>query len=152
MNYFPTRPYNVIVVGSASGIGAATARFLARQGVHVACLDRETAAVAAVVEKIVAEGGSAEAHHADLCEPSSIAMACAAACESVYQIHGMVNCAGITGRTNIPGHEVDLDDFDLVYRINLRGAKALTPSPTPDRSAPKWQTFAPPRGWLLLRR
>jgi hypothetical protein len=31
-------------------------------------------------------------------------------------------------------------------------AKALTPSPTPDRSAPKWQTFAPPPGWFLLRR
>jgi len=42
------------------------------------------------------------------------------------RIHAVVNCAGITGRTNVKGHEVDLADFDSVYRINLRGALVLS--------------------------
>ena len=37
-----------------------------------------------------------------------------------------MNCAGITGHTNVPGHEVDPADFELVYRVNLRGAFLLS--------------------------
>jgi 2-dehydro-3-deoxy-L-rhamnonate dehydrogenase (NAD+) len=38
------------------------------------------------------------------------------------ELDGLVNCAGITGRTSIKSHEVDLADFDRVYAINLKGA------------------------------
>jgi len=47
------------------------------------------------------------------------------------RLHGLVNCAGITGRTNIKGHEVDLADFDAVYRINLRGAMVVSKAVLP---------------------
>jgi len=131
MDYFPTRPYTVMVVGAASGIGAAAARFLAQQGVQVACLDRETAAVNAVAESIIADGSAAEAHYADVCDPHSVAAACGAVFKSLRQVHAMVNCVGITGLTNVPGHEVALDDFDLVYRVNLRGALVLSQAVLP---------------------
>src|SRR5690606_14031364 len=39
---------------------------------------------------------------------------------------GFVNCAGITGKTNIKGHEVDPADFEQVYAVNLRGAFLLS--------------------------
>jgi hypothetical protein len=47
-------------------------------------------------------------------------------------------CAGITGRTNVPGHEVDLADFDMVYRVNLRGAFLLSKSVLPHMLARKY--------------
>src|SRR4029078_1499420 len=47
------------------------------------------------------------------------------------QIHGVVNCAAITGRTNVKAHEVELKDFDSVYRINLRGALILSQAVLP---------------------
>ena len=43
----------------------------------------------------------------------------------------LVNCAGITGQTGIPAHEVDPDDFDRVYQINLRAAFLLTRTVVP---------------------
>jgi 2-dehydro-3-deoxy-L-rhamnonate dehydrogenase (NAD+) len=42
-----------------------------------------------------------------------------------------VNCAGITGRTSVTTHEVDVDDFDTVYRVNLRGAFLVSRSVIP---------------------
>jgi len=126
MDYFPTRPYSAMVVGAASGIGAAAAQFLAVQGVQVACLDREMAAVEEVAQCIAADGGVAEAYYTDVCDPASVTAACGAVVESLGQVHAMVNCVGITGRTNVPAHEVALDDFDLVYRVNLRGALVLS--------------------------
>lgn len=131
MDYFPTRPYTAIVVGAASGIGAAAARFVAQQGVGVACLDRDAAAAGAVAEGICADGGTAYAHYADVCDPESVAAACNAVFESRDQVHALINCVGVTGRTNVPGHEVDLADFDLVYRVNLRGALVVSQAVLP---------------------
>ncbi|MBM3542403.1 MAG: SDR family oxidoreductase, partial [Alphaproteobacteria bacterium] len=42
-----------------------------------------------------------------------------------------VNCAGITGRTNVKAHEVDLADFDEVYRVNLRAALVFSQAVLP---------------------
>jgi len=55
-----------------------------------------------------------------------LVQAIAAAAGTLGQIHGLVNCAGITGKTNVKGHEVELADFDRVYAINLRGAFLLS--------------------------
>ena len=33
----------------------------------------------------------------------------------------LVNCAGITGKTNLKSHEVDILDFDRVLGLNVRG-------------------------------
>ncbi len=34
----------------------------------------------------------------------------------------LVNCAGITGKTGIKSHEVDLNDFQRVLKVNLLGS------------------------------
>ena len=60
-----------------------------------------------------------------------------AVAKAFRRIDALVNCAGITGRTNIPGHEVDLADFDLVYRVNLRGAFLLSKAVLPHMLARK---------------
>jgi 3-oxoacyl-[acyl-carrier protein] reductase len=123
MSYFPSRPYNVAVIGAASGIGAATARFLAKEGVRVACLDANADGAATVAKEI---GGDALSAACDVTDARSIDSAVASVARSVGQIHGLVNCAGITGKTNIKGHEVDPADFDRVYAINLKGAFLLS--------------------------
>jgi 3-oxoacyl-[acyl-carrier protein] reductase len=58
----------------------------------------------------------------DVADAASIATAIRATVGALGRIDGLVNCAGITGRTNIPGHQVDMADFDRVYQVNLRGA------------------------------
>ncbi len=123
MSYFPSRPYNVAVVGAASGIGAATARFLSREGVRVACLDANAEGAAAVAKAI---GGDSVSVACDVTDGAAVDRAVAEVAKAVGQIHGLVNCAGITGKTNVKGHEVDPADFDRVYAINLKGAFLLS--------------------------
>jgi NAD(P)-dependent dehydrogenase (short-subunit alcohol dehydrogenase family) len=131
LNYFSLSPYRVAVVGAASGIGKAAAVFMARQGVEVHCIDRDKAGAEAAAKTITSDGGSAISHQADIAEESSARSVIDELVRSGGQIHGVVNCAAIVGRTNVKAHEVELKDFDSVYRINLRGALILSQAVLP---------------------
>jgi len=101
------------------------------QGVAVACLDRAAAAAEETAARIRADGGAALALAADVTADETVDAALDRVETELGQIHGLVNCAGVTGRTNIKGHEVEMDDFDLVYRINLRGAMVVSKAVLP---------------------
>jgi 3-oxoacyl-[acyl-carrier protein] reductase len=126
VNYFDNPDYSVIVVGAGRGIGRAAADLLASQGVAVGCLDSDGATAQAAAEAINARGGRAVAGRLDVEEDDAIAPALAAAAKSLGRVDGLVNCAGITGNTNIKAHDVDPADFDRVLGINLRGAFMLS--------------------------
>jgi 2-dehydro-3-deoxy-L-rhamnonate dehydrogenase (NAD+) len=130
-NYFSITPYNVAVIGAASGIGKAAALLMAQQGVSVHCVDRSRGGAEATAEEIKTGGGKASAIEADIARQESAAEAIGQLLHSVGQLHGVINCAAITGRTNVRAHEVDLKDFDEVYRINLRGALILSQAVLP---------------------
>ncbi|MBL9033649.1 MAG: SDR family oxidoreductase [Rhodospirillaceae bacterium] len=131
MNYFDKADYTVIVVGAGRGIGHASALELAAQGVQVACLDSDGAGAEKTAVEIATRGGKAVAARLDVTEADSIRPAIDSAIKGLRHIDGLVNCAGITGRTNVPAHEVDPADFDLVYRVNLRGALLLSQAVLP---------------------
>lgn len=122
MNYFDKMPYVVAVIGAASGIGRATAELLAIQGVTVACIDRDKAGTEATAEALIKAAGKASAATADVVDHKGLKAVLHQAVKEHGQLHGLVNCAGITGKTNIKTHEVELADFDRVYEINLKGA------------------------------
>lgn len=113
---------NVVVVGSASGIGAATARLLGEQGARVACLDMTADGAGATAEKINAGGGTARGLAADVRDGASVERAFSDAISAWGQVHALVNCVGVTGQVATKSHEVDLDAFDETYAVNLRGA------------------------------
>jgi 3-oxoacyl-[acyl-carrier protein] reductase len=122
LNYFERLPYHVAIVGAGSGIGKAAALLMARQGVTVHAIDRDKAGAEKTAREIAGAGGKSTAHAADIADEKSAIECFERLLSSVEQLHGMVNCAAITGKTNIKAHEVALDNFDEVYRINLRGA------------------------------
>lgn len=73
----------------------------------------------------------------DVTEVGSVATAMAETIGRFGALDGLLNTAGITGATNVPTHEVDLNDFDRVYQVNLRGALVVTQAVLPhmvDRS------------------
>jgi NAD(P)-dependent dehydrogenase (short-subunit alcohol dehydrogenase family) len=120
--------YCVLVVGAGSGIGKAAAAFLAAQGATVICADRDKAAAEAAAKAI---GPRASALALDITDDAATRKAVSAAEKKAGHFHAVVNCAGITGRTNLKGHEVDLANFDEVHRINLRGALVLSQAVLP---------------------
>jgi 3-oxoacyl-[acyl-carrier protein] reductase len=125
------RPYTAIVVGAGSGIGRAAAEFLAGEGVAVGCLDRDGAAAAETARRIEGSGAKSIAVTGDVTDERTIAPAIDRIVRALGSLEAVVNCAGITGKTNVKGHEVDLADFDAVYRINLRGALVVAQAVLP---------------------
>ena len=107
-----------IVTGGASGLGAATARALAKAGAKVSVFDLNEAGAASVAKEI---GGVAVA-----CDVASAAGA-SAAIETARTVHGaarvLVNCAGIGPAKRIVGRDgpQPLEDFERAIRINLIG-------------------------------
>lgn len=124
-------PYAVAIVGAASGIGRAAAEYLASAGCAVAGIDRDGEGAESCAAAITAAGGRATAHAADICDPKAAESALAAAEAALGPLHAAVNCAGITGRTNVKAHEVDLANFDEVYRVNLRAALVFSQAVLP---------------------
>jgi NAD(P)-dependent dehydrogenase (short-subunit alcohol dehydrogenase family) len=111
----------VVVTGAGRGIGAATARRLARAGHAVAVNYREDAeAAAAVVREIEAGGGRAVAIRADTAAEEDVRRLFEEAEGALGPLHALVNNAGVTGRL---GRFVELDAAMLrrVVDVNLIG-------------------------------
>ena len=130
MSDFPT-PYTIAVVGAASGIGRAAAVLAASRGAEVICLDRDEDGIRAVAADIAASGGKVSAHVIDITDPIAQRSVWDAVLGEGRPLHALINCAGITGRTNLKAHLVDLDDFDRVYRINMLGALLVSQAVLP---------------------
>jgi 3-oxoacyl-[acyl-carrier protein] reductase len=104
---------------------------LAGEGVAVGCLDRDGAAAAETARRIEGSGAKSIAVTGDVTDEQTIAPAIDRIVAALGSLEALVNCAGITGKTNVKGHEVDLADFDAVYRINLRGALVVAQAVLP---------------------
>jgi 3-oxoacyl-[acyl-carrier protein] reductase len=109
-----------LVTGASRGIGAAIARRLAKDGLHVVAIARNAEKLKQVCDEINAHAGAAEPVACDVGDPR----AWAAAIEQIAEKHGhvdvLVNNAGIT-RDGLLLRMSD-EDFDVVIDTNLKSA------------------------------
>ena len=113
-----------IVTGAARGIGAATARRLAKDGYAVAVLDLLEEQAKATAEAIVADGGRALAVGVDVADERSVADAVARVTAELGAPTVLVNNAGIL-RDNLL-FKMSVSDWDSVLGVHLRGAFLMT--------------------------
>jgi 3-oxoacyl-[acyl-carrier protein] reductase len=113
-------PRTVIVTGAARGIGASVARRLSREGHAVAIIDLDANACKAVVDEIVADGGTAQGFAADVSDEASVEAAVQAISREMGPPLVLVNNAGIL-RDNLL-FKMTVDDWDAVMGVHLRGA------------------------------
>jgi NAD(P)-dependent dehydrogenase (short-subunit alcohol dehydrogenase family) len=107
----------VFITGGASGLGLAAARRFAAEGAIIAIADLNTEAA----ETAAAEFPGAIAITVDVSQADQVAAAFAAAREKLGTVDVIFNNAGIDGKQQRL-HEMDLENWDLVSRINGDGA------------------------------
>jgi NAD(P)-dependent dehydrogenase (short-subunit alcohol dehydrogenase family) len=108
-----------VVTGGARGLGRATALALASLGARVVITDLDAGASADVVAEIVAGGGSAWAHTADVSLEIAVDALFAEVAEREAHIDILVNNAGVAIRR--PAAELSLADWETVMSVNMTG-------------------------------
>jgi 3-oxoacyl-[acyl-carrier protein] reductase len=113
-----------IVTGAARGIGAGTAKRLARNGMAVAIFDLNEADCADTVTEIEKAGGRAIAAAADVSKTDQVEAAVEKVVSELGEPTVLVNNAGVT-RDNLL-FKMNDNDWDTVLGVHLRGAFAMS--------------------------
>lgn len=113
-----------VVTGASSGIGAETARVLAKDGWHVVLLARREEKLQALAKEIEAAGGSTSYQVCDITDEASTDAA-VAAIVAEGPVKALINCAGgAIGKD--PVATADLDDWRGMYELNVIGTLRIT--------------------------
>jgi 3-oxoacyl-[acyl-carrier protein] reductase len=104
----------VLVTGAASGMGRATARVFAAEGARVAVTDVSVDATKAVVDGIIASGGTAKAWTLDVADRDNIKTVVNDIAKNFGGLDIIVNNAGISVRAAI-----DDDGYDEAWTKGL---------------------------------
>jgi NAD(P)-dependent dehydrogenase (short-subunit alcohol dehydrogenase family) len=108
-----------MVTGASRGIGAATARALARAGAHVVLAARDHDALAGIARTIREAGGTATPVTADVSKPGDVEGLFAAAGRAGH-LAALVCAAGVL--TSAPFGETTLDVWEETLGVNLTGS------------------------------
>ncbi|MGO3933339.1 SDR family oxidoreductase [Rhodopseudomonas pseudopalustris] len=108
------------ITGGGSGIGEAGAEALAADGFTVVVSGRRADALDAVVAKIRAQGGAAEAIALDVSSSDAVI----AAADKILAAHGRIDCLVNSAGINVPKRswaDMELDGWEKLVEINLNG-------------------------------
>lgn len=111
----------ILVAGAGSGIGKQIALDLYSKGAKVAACDKNLQSLGDL-----AAGTTIEIFAVDFVDEQSIYTLVTNIENKVGPLSAIVNCVGILGKNGDKIEDLDISDFDLVYKINLRGAVILT--------------------------
>ena len=115
---------NIVVTGAASGLGRAICVRFVQLGARVNGLDLNEPAL---LEMQTTFGQSFSSVTCDISDRKQVA----AVFKRLGAVDVLVNCAGITGRTNVKSQDTDPVDVERVFQVNFFGSyltsKAVLP-------------------------
>jgi NADP-dependent 3-hydroxy acid dehydrogenase YdfG len=115
-----------LVTGASSGIGAATAEMLAREGVVVAAVARRLDRLQSLVDRIDRSAGRAAAFAADIGREAEARDVADRVLDRFGHVDILINCAGIVRPDNVetanPAHWREQIDINLLAHMYLSQA------------------------------
>ncbi|GAB3456700.1 SDR family oxidoreductase [Streptomonospora sediminis] len=109
----------VFVTGASSGIGAAIATRAASAGDHVVLAARRADRLGALVERITAAGGSAQACELDITDAAAVTAAVDKTAAERGSIDAIVNNAGVMLLS--PMDSLRVDEWSRMVDVNVKG-------------------------------
>ena len=125
-----------VVTGAGRGIGAATARALARAGACVALLDRDPVTLTQTAEQIAVTDGDALPFAVDITDAFAVERTLDRVVEEWGRLDVLVNNAGMLREA--PLDDLAEDDLQEILDVNLRGAMVCA-----RRRCPTWRFAGP---------
>jgi len=108
-----------IITGASSGIGAATAAALAKEGAHVALAARRTEALESLKTKLVTHGGKVLVHQTDVTKREQVESLMCATEAALGPVDILVSCAGVMYFTMMAN--VQTDEWERTIDVNCKG-------------------------------
>jgi 2-dehydro-3-deoxy-L-rhamnonate dehydrogenase (NAD+) len=124
-----------IVTGGASGLGKAVAQRLASEGASVTLFDLNVEVLESTRVEFDRLGLTIHTQQLDVGDDRAVREAIQATVDRAGRLDVVVHCAGIVGPNGKPITQVDVADFDAVYRVNLRGSFLVTKHAIPHMEA-----------------
>lgn len=122
----------VIVTGAASGIGAAFAHCLAREGARLALVDIATAKLREVATGCRESGAETMEVELDVSDPAEVRAAVDGIAARLDGIDGLVNNAAVFSTLrNRPFEEIEPAELDHVLAVNARGPFLMSQAAVP---------------------
>ncbi|MGY5125008.1 SDR family oxidoreductase [Streptomyces nigrescens] len=118
-----------LVTGASSGIGAATALALAREGCSLALVARRTGRLEELAEAIGAQGGASLALTADLAAAAEVRRTVDQTVDHFGRLDVLVNNAGFGARGAVA--DSDLADWDRMVDLNFKAVLRMSHAALP---------------------
>ena len=109
----------VVITGASSGLGEATARYLADRGATVMLGARRTERLQTLVDEIIRRGGTASALMTDVTDATQVQALVDAAVEQYGRVDVMFNNAGVMPHSPLKRRK--LDDWERTIDVNIKG-------------------------------
>jgi NAD(P)-dependent dehydrogenase (short-subunit alcohol dehydrogenase family) len=109
-----------LITGGASGIGAAAARVMAREGAAIAVADFDAQRAGDLAARLREGGARAVAIAVDVAQPAQVEAMVQRTLAELGRLDALVNSAGISPPM-LPTHDYPLAEWDRCLAVNLSG-------------------------------
>jgi NADP-dependent 3-hydroxy acid dehydrogenase YdfG len=109
----------IVITGASSGIGAATAKLLAKHGARVVLGARRSDRLEAIAKEIHAEGGIAEYQMLDVTQRSQLEAIVQFAQRQFGRVDVLINNAGVMPLSALD--QLKVDEWERMIDVNIKG-------------------------------
>ncbi|MCE4027207.1 SDR family NAD(P)-dependent oxidoreductase [Microbacterium sp. Au-Mic1] len=112
------------ITGAANGIGADTARALARRGANLALIDRDRAGLTRIADELRATGATVTVHPVDLRDDDAVVAAGEDVAAAHPELQTLITCAGSSMLGSLD--QLSMEEMRWLMDVNLWGTVSIT--------------------------